>query len=87
MSYCYPKWISLYHHGLLFGSSMLNPESVCNADLWWLEVAESHGPFHLVAAAEDVVSLIAVIGAAVPWTCATSRARSRDRRRSRPPPG
>ena len=35
---------------------------MCNADLWWLEVAESHGPFGLVAAAEDVVSLIAVIG-------------------------
>ena len=63
MSYCYPKWVSLYHHGLLFGSSMLNAESVCNADLWWLEVAESHGPFGLTAAAEDVVSLIAVIGA------------------------
>ena len=63
MSYCYPKWISLYHHGLSFGSSMLNPESVCNADLWWLEVAEPHGPLRLTAAAEDVVSLIAVIGA------------------------
>ena len=63
MSYCYPKWISLYHHGRLFGSSVLNPESVCNADLWWLEVAEPHGPFVLTAVAEDVVSMIAVIGA------------------------
>ena len=42
---------------------MLNPESVCVADLWWPVVAEPHGPFGLTAAAEDVVSLIAVIRA------------------------
>jgi hypothetical protein len=64
MSYCWPKWISLYHHGALFGSSALNPESVCLADLWWLEVAALHDPIGLKSvAAEDVISLIAVIRA------------------------
>jgi len=37
MSYCNPRWISLYHHGRLLNHATLHPSRVCTWELWWRE--------------------------------------------------
>src|SRR5207245_1523205 len=35
MSYCGPRWISLYHFGRLVNNQALDPQTVCNDYVWW----------------------------------------------------
>lgn len=37
MSYCGPRWMSLYHHGRLVNHATLHPSLVCVWELWWRE--------------------------------------------------
>jgi hypothetical protein len=44
MSYCGPKWISPYHHGLLVDNAMLNPATVCVDEFWWDDLVWEEWP-------------------------------------------
>ena len=75
MSYCGPKWISLYHYGRLTNNGSLAPARVCVDHFWWrnevrlyCEKCPPDDPFQIdlrpvVINPEPVISLIGIVHA------------------------